>query len=323
MRRRNVLVATLALALVACGDKSPTGPKRPSPPSYANPTYTVFTEVAGSAFGIDRRGDGYLLTSLIYDGAVERLRETNAGAAHDGLSLGGIPTVLAIAPSGGAFYVANMSGWVDARDFNTGGSVGRLEVAGAHALAISPSGDRLYVASSNGFVAAIDRASLTPVAEIPVPGGPWGFAFRQGTSPRVYVTARDGGTITEINPSNNTVVRTISVGGRPHGLVISADGTRLYAADDTEGRVKIIDIATGFVTKEIPFSGAFALAMSPDGYTIYAASNENRLAIIDVPGGRVVRSFSTAGQPRQIVVTPDGNTAYAANMGGWIDRVTR
>jgi YVTN family beta-propeller protein len=230
---------------------------------------------------------------------------------------------VAASPDGNTFYVANMAGWVESRSASSGAQLHELALGDAHSLSVAPDGATLYVGGSGGHVYVVNAASLALLATITVPYGPWGFAYRDvGGSSRVYVTARDGGSITEIDRATNQILRVLSIEGRPHGLVITPDGSRLYAADNWEGVVKIVDVGTGLVTKKIPLLGAFGLAMSKDGKTIYA-SGTSEVAIISVSHGSIVQSWPTGGQPRQIVLSDDGNTAYFANAGHWVDKVTR
>jgi DNA-binding beta-propeller fold protein YncE len=77
------------------------------------------------------------------------------------------------------------------------------------------------------------------------------------------------------------------------------------------------------VTGQIPFIGAFGLAISPDGKTLYASGDQGDVAVINVSSGEVLQTWATGGQARQIVTSADGNRAYFANMGGWVDVVTR
>jgi YVTN family beta-propeller protein len=316
---RPVRLATIALiatsALVACSSKDSVAP----PP----PSWHVLTPLASSAFGIARTGDGHLLATLIGDGFLERVLLSNVGASHDGLNVGGTPSVVATSPDGGTFYVANMAGWVEARSSATGARTAYAAISDAHALSVAPDGSRLYVAGSAGNVYVLGAASLNLLATIPLPGGPWGMAFRDvAGSSRLYVSARDAGTITEIDRSTNTVLRVFNVGGRPHGLVITRDG-RLFAADNQQSEIKIVDAGTGIVTKRIAFVGAFGLAITPDAKTIYASGDQGDVGIISVSGGSLVQSWPTGGQARQIVTSDDGNTAWFANSAGWIDVVTR
>ncbi len=139
----------------------------------------------------------------------------------------------------------------------------------------------------------------------------------------MYVTARDGGSITEIDMRTGNALRTLSVGGRPHGIAIAPSGSTLYVADDSQGRVLFVDRVTGTITQSVSVGGAFGIAITPDGSTLFVTANSGDIVVIDVASATVRKRKMTQGEPRQIIALPDGNTALAANLGGWIDLITR
>jgi DNA-binding beta-propeller fold protein YncE len=139
----------------------------------------------------------------------------------------------------------------------------------------------------------------------------------------MYVTSRDGGTITEVDMKTNTESRVFTIGGRPHGLAITPDNLTLFAADVEEGVVKVVDIATGAIVTSIPLPYAFEIAISADGRTAYATTDDGYMAVIDVASRTVTKRADTGYQARQIVIDPAGDKAWAANLGGWIDLIRR
>ena len=139
----------------------------------------------------------------------------------------------------------------------------------------------------------------------------------------MYVPAREGGVITEINMRTGSALRGLMVGGRPHGIAMAPNGSTLYVADDSGDRVLFVDRVSGAIAQSIPVAGAFGIAISPDGNTLFVTTNPGQIVVIDIPSVAVRKRESTEGQPRQILVLPDGNTALAANLGGWIDMITR
>jgi YVTN family beta-propeller protein len=138
----------------------------------------------------------------------------------------------------------------------------------------------------------------------------------------MYVTSRDGGSVTEVDMKTMTVLRTFNIGGRPHGLAISPNGSTLYAADLADGRVKAIDVASGTVTASTQLEGAFGIAISPDGSTLYVTAGA-KVGVLSAATLTVTKVLDTGGTPRQIVVAPDGATAYSANEAGWVDIIPR
>lgn len=281
------------------------------------------TNTDGPAFGIARTSGGRFVVSLIQSGIVETFDEGSPDVKHQ-IATGGTPVVVAVDAAGALAYVSNMEGWLDIIDLAASTVVGHIGIGNAHALALSPGGDRVYVTRTGSDVLAFSTATRALLGSVTVYNGPWGIAFRStATDSLMYVTARDGGTVTEIDTKTMTVMRTFNIGGRPHGLVISPDGSTLYAADNAEGKVKAISTTTGAITGTVAVSGAFGIAISPDGSTLYVTTDNAQAAVIATSSLTVSRLYDTAARGRQIVTSPDGATAWAANEGGWVDIIRR
>lgn len=80
---------------------------------------------------------------------------------------------------------------------------------------------------------------------------------------------------------------------------------------------------TGTVTTRLSAQGAWGVALSPDGNTLFVTTNYGYIVVVDVPSATITKRYWADSQPREIFVMPDNRTAMAANMGGWIDVVTR
>jgi len=76
--------------------------------------------------------------------------------------------------------------------------------------------------------------------------GLWGSSRVACAQARVYVSNNGDNTVSEIDPSTNTVVATIHVGSGPEGVAVTPDGTRLYVANDG-GEVWVIDTSNNSV----------------------------------------------------------------------------
>jgi YVTN family beta-propeller protein len=61
---------------------------------------------------------------------------------------------------------------------------------------------------------------------------------------RAYVANAYDGTVSVIDTTTNTVVKTLSVGSSPQKLAVSPDGKRVYVANTSSNTVSIIDAST-------------------------------------------------------------------------------
>jgi YVTN family beta-propeller protein len=108
---------------------------------------------------------------------------------------------------------------------------------------------------------------------------------------------------------------------RPHDLVLSPDGRRLYVADLGNDAVKVLDpvsLATlgaiGRDTLDSPHDVAFA----PDGRLLVADTGNDRIAVFALEGdtGRLVESWSDGmASPEGVVADPDGRV-FVTNAAG-------
>ena len=220
------------------------------------------------------------------------------------------------------------------------------------AIAITPDGKTVYVVSEIGgrppyitdTVTPISTATNTPGKPIPVGGR---FNGRRGENweqiavtpdgKTAYVAA--GPTVTPISTATNTPGKPIPVRGIPMGFAITPDGKTAYVADlpvtrgeVTSSTVIPISTATNRAGKPIHIGGGqlFKIAVTPDGKTVYVTTE---LQVQSTPSfmlsGTVTPISTATGTPGrpiplsgigqqgigEIVIMPDGKTAYVAQSG--------
>ncbi len=252
-------------------------------------------------------------------GAAEVVRRTSlvTGAAGQPVQLGRGAQQMVITPDGGTAYVTYGLGanntvrpvWLSA------GTVGKpiLRVPGAGALSITPDGRTVYVPCLRlGRVTPISTATNTPGKPIPVPGA-WRVVFtRNGRTAFVIGVGGGGrgGTVTPISTATNTPGRTITIEPLAMDLAFTPDGKTVYAVNPTS--VTPISTRTGRAGKPIPLRGADIMVIAPNGRTGYVANlNYNRVTPISLATNTAGKPLNVTGSPLNIVITPDGRTAYA------------
>ena len=143
---------------------------------------------------------------------------------------------------------------------NTAGTP--IPVPGADGVIPAPNGRTVYVTGSGGvtpIVTATDRTR--PV--IPL-SGPVAVAPDSST---LYVGS--GTSVVPVNAATDAMGTPIPVGGAVTGIVITPSGQTAYVAASTG--VVPIDLATGTAGTLIPVGAPSAMAVTPDGGTVYAA----------------------------------------------------
>jgi YVTN family beta-propeller protein len=103
---------------------------------------------------------------------------------------------------------------------------------------------------------------------------------------------------------------------RPHGLVLSHDGSKLYATCAPNRTVIEVDLATRKLTRHFDFSveNVENLAITPDDKLIFASSTlDGTLVVLDLAKGEIERLIRSGRDPEGLAVSPDGKEVWAAN----------
>jgi YVTN family beta-propeller protein len=196
-------------------------------------------------------------------------------------------------------------------------------------LALSPDGKTLY---------AVDTAADTLYA-LALPDGTVKTKRKlaDGARPYCLVFTPDGKTLAAtqwaldsvlaLNPETLETVRTLNVGRHPNALLFAGD--RLFVSCGNDDMVAVLDFPSGQVkerivtrpTRRAPAgSTPSALALSPDGKTLYVANADNNaVAVVDVSreGQSQVRGFIPTGwYPTAVAVSLDGKRLFVGSGKG-------
>src|SRR3954470_6362613 len=97
----------------------------------------------------------------------------------------------------------------------------------------------------------------------------------------------------------------------------STCAARAFVADNGDGQVSVIDVATDSVVGS-PFvvgSGPSAVATSPDGQKVYVTDDAGTaMKVLDATSGSVLATVEVGASPVSLAVSPDGHTAYVTNF---------
>jgi len=111
-------------------------------------------------------------------------------------------------------------------------------------------------------------------------------------------------------------------GASMHGVAVSPDGSHIYATGTGnelyEWAVSSNNLVSFVRTIALP-GGSYpcGLAIAGDGSTAYVClSISNTLAVVNLSSGSVVRQINVGIAPWDVVLSPDGNTAYVSDWGG-------
>jgi YVTN family beta-propeller protein len=221
-------------------------------------------------------------------------------------------------------------------------------------LTVHPTTGTVYVCNEGRHeVWALDGETLELRAKVAV--GPYPHSCAVGADKRhLYVSNWGGRSVTIVDTAENRRVRDVTVGLRPTDMALAPDG-RLFVACAGDNTVHVIQTATleqppeaataarrlWAGTREIISTALYpqspegstpcAVAVSPDGKTLFVANADNNcVMVVDVSGATlgdkakqyaesisVVEGFIPIGwYPSAVAVSPDGGTLFVGNGKG-------
>ena len=210
-------------------------------------------------------------------------------------------------------------------------------------IAVHASTGDLYVANeANHEVWVLDPETLARKSAIPTGLHPHSCAFG-GDGMHLYVSNWGSRSVSIIDTQRGRKVRDVAVGVRPNDMVLSRDG-RLFVACSGDNTVHVIPtqtleqpsldpnprrrpsesareiLATSLYPSSPEGSTPDAVAVAPDGKTLYVANADNNdVMVVDItkPGESRIAGFIPVGwYPTALAVSPDSRTLLAANGKG-------
>lgn len=274
--------------------------------------------LSGSPYGVAVRGRDLAYVTRPQAAAIERV-DLLSGRLDGSIPLGCTPTCVAFSPSGLHAYVSvQFCDEIAVIDTVRHVQTRVLRVSGdPYPLAVSPSGHTLYVATNEDRLFGICPQNGRLVGSLRLPMTSHHLALHPAGG-RLYVATRTGGSVLEVDTRRYEILRTFSLGGWTQGLVVSADGTTLFAANEHHG-LDVVRLATGTCIARLELEGgAVSLARSPDERLLYAGLvHAGKVAAIDPATHRLHAVLNTGGRPREIGF--GSGHVIVANESGWID----
>jgi len=192
---------------------------------------------------------------------------------------------------------------------------------------------RVFVTNeSSGDLTVIDAGTNTVVATAPLgkrprgiqagPGGKFLYVALSGSPsapPGVDEKTlpppdRSADGIGEIDAETYKVTRVIKAGNDPEQLAVSADGTRMYVANEDAGQVSVVDVPSGNVVATVKIGDEpEGVTIRPDGKVVYVTSEEDGAVFaIDTATNKVLKRIPVGARPRSIGFLPDNSRAYVS-----------
>ena len=128
-----------------------------------------------------------------------------------------------------------------------------------------------------------------------------------------FVSNAGMGTVSVVQLTTG-LVKSIPVGERPEGSVLSKDGKELFVCNRESASITVIDVERQAAVGEINTGkGPVRIGITPDGATlIYALMHDGKIEFADVARRKPVAQVAVEGEPISLAVSPDGRYAFAA-----------
>jgi PQQ-dependent catabolism-associated beta-propeller protein len=194
---------------------------------------------------------------------------------------------------------------------------------------------RAYVSNEDGqSVSVLDTARGEVIATIEVGKRPRGMKLnKDGT--RLYVAvsglpkcpptvpdeecaklerdlAADG--IAVVDTRTNKVLKLLKAGSDPEQFDLSADGKRMFVANEDVATTSVVDIESGKVLERIAVGQEpEGVVVSPNGkWVLVTNESDNAVSIIDTATLKILKSVQVGKRPRDAAFTPDSSAAYVS-----------
>jgi YVTN family beta-propeller protein len=194
---------------------------------------------------------------------------------------------------------------------------------------------RVYVSNEDGHtITVLDTASTQVISTIQVGKRPRGLKLNSDGS-RLFVAVSglpkcpptvpdeecaklkrdltaDGVAI--VDTTALKVVKVLHAGSDPEQFDMSADGRRLFIANEDTATTTVLDIESGKVLARIPVGREpEGVVTTPNGrWVVVTNESDNSVSFIDSRTLKVVKSVHVGKRPRDLAFTPDSRTAYVS-----------
>jgi DNA-binding beta-propeller fold protein YncE len=200
----------------------------------------------------------------------------------------------------------------------------RPVVRRGRAIAVSADGRRLIVAHDERRTVGIVTRGRTRLVELR--GQPLGVAMSpDGTVAAVTTAFWDGPGLTVLDAATGKVLRRRALGPAPGDVAFTPDGRRLLVAGgEQEGTLHVLETGHyGTVVRAEPGRVPRAVAPTHDGRAAWISLDaDDRVALVDLVGGRIRRELHTPALPDRLALSPDGRRLLISHGGREASRVT-
>lgn len=149
-----------------------------------------------------------------------------------------------------------------------------------------------------------------------------------------WITSFAGNDVCGIAVPSGEPLGCVATGNKPHGIALSADGSRLYVSNEGAGTVTVVDARAKRAIAELRVGRQpNQIALTPSGDQLWVSNNgDSTISIVATSGASVVRTIPAGRAPHVIAMNPAKKTAIVTSEGdgtldvfdlGTFERVSR
>ncbi len=193
------------------------------------------------------------------------------------------------------------------------------DLKGVHGICAIPTLGKGYITNgATDNVAVFDTKTLKIIKLVPTGKKPDALLY-DAFSNRVFIFNNAGKTATVINPSDDSVVKTIELGGEPEAGVSNGKGTIFVNLEDTNEIVvfdsKSLKVKNRFSLK--PGEAPTGLAMDRATNRLFSACNESQtMMVLNAKTGKIVAKLPIGKGADGAIFDPKNNFAISSNGEG-------
>lgn len=184
-----------------------------------------------------------------------------------------------------------------------------------HCIRYDPnSGDLFVTTEMDRSVTVVDAKTWQIVGRVPT-GQSQSHMLVLSRDGRLGYTANVGpGTVSVLDLVGRRTLGVIRVAEHVQRIAISNDDKWVFTSDTQNPRLAVIDAAAGKVDGwiDLPGKGYGAVATREGGALLVAIPSQGKLAWVDIDERKVARTLDLPGAPQEILISPDGLTAYVS-----------
>ena len=154
------------------------------------------------------------------------------------------------------------------------------------------------------------------------------FSFNNVKANLAYITNEKDNTVSVIDINKKKVVKTVKVGQRPRGIIMSKDGKLVLVATSDDDRVEVRDAKTMKLKYHLPSGPDPELfILSPEDDVLYIANEDDAMVtVVDMNDKMIIDDIPVGVEPEGMGVTNNGkilvNTSETTNMAHFINTDT-